>query len=120
MLEVTFQHTLTGLEAVDYIASKYDWNVYCPDYNMLNLSAYTQRMVDGYVQCNTDYWMTYQLPMCVFNSDEIALLLQDDDWVGKGWYEHDSWEPQVITRLYEMSDRFRVWFDANIIDYVVR
>jgi hypothetical protein len=113
---------LTGLEAVKYIASKYDWNVYCPDYNMLHLSAYKQRIVDGYTQCNTDSWLTYEVPMAVINSDEIALLLESDDWVGLGWYEHDSWvgEDEVVTKLWTRSPRFQIWFDTNIHDYVVR
>ena len=113
--------TLTGLDAVKHIASKYDWNVYGFDYNYVSLCAYRQHVVNGDIQCDTSEWLTYNCPLSI-NNEEVPILLEDKDWSSKVWLEHDSWvgEGDVIANLYMKSQKFAKWFDACIVDYVVR
>ena len=112
---------LTGLDAVKYIASKYDWNVYGFDYNYVSLCAYRQHIVDGHKQCDTSEWLTYNSALSI-NNEEVPILLQKENWSSEVWHEYDAWvgEDEVIVKLYVASQKFAKWFDAVVVDYVVR
>jgi hypothetical protein len=111
---------LIGIAAVEYLANKYDWNVYCPDYNRVNIIAYRQRLEgNGSLTYDSTHEVIFKQDMSIDWTVFIGLVLRDDSWSDKGWYEYDSWEgdPHWVAKLYTESTPFANWFEENIVDY---
>ena len=122
---VNISKQLVGVEAIEYLGTKYDWNVYCPDANVMNIIAYRQRKCtpDGDDLC-ADYTneVIFKQELTVDWDKFIGIALDDEQWTYKGWYEYDSWEgdPAWIVKLYTESTPFAEWFEQNIVDYEIQ
>jgi hypothetical protein len=130
LMEITITQTLNGEEAVKYLISKYDWNIYVPDYNIINVIAYRQKRDDndgGFVYCDYDSSVSISFEMSLANFDIIATLLSNDEngneWTKHTWIEYDDWtgtyanEESIIWDAYNIDYRFREWFKQTIVDY---
>lgn len=101
----------------------YDYNIYVLD-GVLSLSAYQLEIApNGHTQIRTDNFKTLDIPMIESNKDEIAYLLDSEEWEDDayGWDEYDAWRgcdyltegdtpamiAEWVNRLpeYEMLDR---------------
>ena len=119
---------LVGVEAIQYLASKYDWNVYVPDYNRMNIIAYRQtRDSAGNLtyNCAQEYMFTQELTIEWDGFISVALKNKPEDekaWFEDGWVEYDSWEgdPEWVLKLYAESTPFAQWFEDNIVDYEIQ
>jgi len=122
--EVTI--SLKGDEALAYLISKHDWNIFVPDYDRVNVIAYRQeRDEDDIIRCDYSSDRSFTLPLNLTNYDSVAILL-GEDWTKEVWVDHDDWvgdtnlvtfENDPIYRLYKADHEFRAWFDLNITDY---
>jgi len=120
---VTISKQLIGSDAIEYLASKYDWNVYCPDYNRMNIIAYRQtRDSAGNLTYDSTHEHIFKQEMSMDWDGFISTALNDDSWSEKGWYEYDSWEGDTfwIVKLCRTSSAFLQWFEENIVDYEIQ
>jgi hypothetical protein len=127
LMEVTITQTLSGDEAVNYLISKYDWNIYVPDYSALTVIAYRQRYEDGYPVCDYGSSESISFEMNLTNFDIVATLLSNDeygkDWTNHTWIEYDDWtgtyanDENIILDAYKTNQKFREWFEQTIVDY---
>lgn len=118
---VNISKTLTGDEAVAYLSQKYDWNVYCPDFNVMSIIAYRQKRFGNALTYDPLREHVFRQLLCADWDSFIAIALDDEKWLNQSWYEHDSWEgdPEWVVRLYNASSLFATWFDQNIVDYEI-
>jgi hypothetical protein len=120
---VNISKTLKGEQAIEYLASKYDWNVYCPNYNRMNIIAYRQKRDSaGSLSYDSANEYIFKQDMSMDWDLFIGTALNDDKWSDKGWYEYDSWEgdPFWVIQLYRTSTPFAEWFEENIVDYEIQ
>ena len=115
---------LSGMEAVKYLADKYSWNVYVPDYSWVNVIAYPQVIhPDGTVSTDTSQSgeKIFKLALSEQYDLPVGIALRCPKWYDYGWREHDDWlDPAEVMKMYECSVSFSEWFDANIVNYVER
>lgn len=84
------------------ILDKYDFNVYIVD-GEIGLYAYRQKYqthsstetgVLRYVECDTSSYTSVKLPMTIQYHEEIAYLLDNEEWLDEdlaNWEEYDNW-----------------------------
>ena len=122
-MKVVINKELTGEDAIRYLGAKYDWNVYCPDYNRMCIIAYRQKREDnGGLVYDGSWEVIFRQEMTVDWSGFIGTVLRDDDWSSSGWYEYDSWEGDTewLVQLCRNSSVFTKWFEENIVDYEIK
>lgn len=120
---VEIRKTIIGEQAIEYLASKYDWNVYCPDYNRMNIIAYRQKRDSaGNLSYDSTHEYIFRQELSVDWDTFIGTALRDDAWTNSGWYEYDSWEgdPFWVVQLYRTSTPFQNWFEEYIVDYEIQ
>jgi hypothetical protein len=127
---ITITQTLDGDEAVNYLISKYDWNIYVPDYNRISVIAYRQARDEtdgGNLYCDYASGVSIAFDMNLTNFDIVATLLSNDEngkeWTNHTWIEYDDWtgtyanEESIILDAYKTNHKFREWFEQTIVDY---
>lgn len=90
----------------------YDINVYVDGDEILNLSAYELLIQGEGFTTNTEKYHTLKIPMTRQYHEEIAYLLDNEDWVGEDWEDHDWWHTTEYLTEGDTPVMLKEWVES--------
>ena len=99
-------------DATKMKTKEYDYNVYVSE-DVLSLCAYEQELsATGQLQTRTDKYKTLKIELTEANHEEIAYLLNTEDWQDDNeWNEYDSWHDLNYLIEGDTPEVIKNWLD---------
>jgi len=94
---------------------QYDINIFVDEDNQqLNLTAYELMYQNGELCCNTDTYTTLRIPMTIQYFDEIAYLLDNENWLDNidELAGYDEWNTSDYLKVGTTPKMIAEWADG--------
>lgn len=88
----------------------YDINIYCAGDGIVSLSAYELKEdAKGTYSTNTSKCITLNIPMDEMHWNEVAYLLDSEEWEDQDWEDYDYWNTTNYLLEGEAPFMIAVW-----------